>query len=325
VIVQEIGSDRIGQIPQVGTYLRPAIAVITAVSPEHMEYFGSIEAVASEQLAAANFSETAIINRDDIDGRYASLLTNANISTYGSDSSAEYYFTVDDFEIEKGYKGTFIAKDWEEPVDATVKLLGEHNIRSAVAAATVGIKLGLNSSEIKKGISKLHAAPGRMNVLHGFENSIIIDDTNSSNPLAASSALKTLYRLSAPQRIAVLGNMNELGENSAIEHQALGRLCDPNILAWVITVGDDAEKYLAPAARARGCQVRSFETSIQAGAFLRSVMESKAIVLFKGSETRIYLEEAIKIILHSTDDEQQLVRQSPSWLARKNAFFYSVQ
>lgn len=105
------------------------------------------------------------------------------------------------------------------------------------------------------------------------------------------------------------------------EHQALGRLCDPNQLAWVITVGEEAGKYLAPAARARGCQVKSFKTALQAGAFVRRVVESGAAILFKGSQTGIYLEEAIKIVLHSTDDEQYLVRQTTDWIERKTKFF----
>src|SRR3546814_4905770 len=67
--------------------------------------------------------------------------------------------------------------------------------------------------------------------------------------------------------------MNELGESSAHEHEALGHLCDPSLLAWVVTIGPEADKYLAPAAKARGCQVRSFMSAIDAGAFVRGVIE----------------------------------------------------
>ncbi|NCQ53926.1 hypothetical protein GW791_00510, partial [Candidatus Saccharibacteria bacterium] len=130
-----------------------------------------------------------------------------------------------------------------------------------------------------------------------------------------------LYKLSVPQRIAVLGSMNELGQTSQVEHEALGKLCDPNGLAWVITVGDEAEKYLAPAARARGCQVKSFKNAVQAGAFVRGVMEEGAAILFKGSQGGIYLEEAVKVVLHSTSDETKLVRQSIDWMVTKTAFF----
>lgn len=323
VIIQEIGSDRIGQVPHAGTYMLPDIAVVTAVSPEHMQYFGDIDTVAREELAAANFSKQAIVNREDIDGRFAALLTNANISTYGSSAAAEYYFSDDDFSIDKGYSGHLVAKEWEEPVAATIRVLGEHSLRPAVAASAVAIKLGLNSTEVAKGLAAIHAVPGRMNVLRGMENSIVIDDTYNSSPLATSSAIQALYALSVPQKIVVLGSMNELGASSAVEHQALGALCDPAQLAWVITVGEQANSYLAPAAKQRGCQVKTFMSAIEAGGFVHQVLEPGAAILFKGSEGGIFLEEAVKVVLHATEEETSLVRQSPDWVARKNAFFSS--
>ncbi len=325
VIIQEIGSDRIGQVAHAGRYLHPDIAVITAVSPEHMEFFGSLENVAREELKAANFSEMAIINRDDIAGEYAKFLTNPNISTYGSSAAAEYYVAEQDFDIMDGISGQFIAKDWQEPTEIEVKLLGEHTLRSVAAAGVVAIKLGLNSSEVSKGLSKIKSVKGRMNVLRGVKGSTIIDDSYNSSPLAVSSALKTLYRLSAPQKIAVLGSMNELGDTSAAEHTALGKLCDSSQLAWVVTVGEEANKYLALAARENGCQVRSFTSAIDAGGFVHSVIEEGAVVLFKGSQGGVYLEEGIKVILHATEEESQLVRQSPSWVAVKNNFFSKFQ
>lgn len=321
VVIQEVGSDRIGQVPHTGHYLKPDIAVITAVSPEHMEFFGNIDIVAQEELAAANFSKSAIINRDDIPGRYANLLTNPDITTYGTSGSAEYYFEEDDFSIDNGYKGKFIAKGWDEPVEVNLKLLGEQSIRMAVGAGAVAVQLGMNPAEIGKGMNKITAVAGRMNLLRGVEDVIIIDDTYNSSPLAASSALKTLYSLPVAQKIAVLGDMNELGASSMAEHQTLGMMCDPNQLAWLVTVGSEAEKYLAPAARQQGCQVKSFKNALEAGAFVHGVADKGAAVLFKGSQGGIYLEEAVKVILHATEEETRLVRQSPDWLKRKSDFF----
>jgi UDP-N-acetylmuramoyl-tripeptide--D-alanyl-D-alanine ligase len=160
-----------------------------------------------------------------------------------------------------------------------------------------------------------------MNLLRGVEDVIVIDDSYNSSPLAASSALKTLYSLPVAQKIAVLGDMNELGASSMVEHQTLGLMCDPNQLAWVVTVGLEAEKYLAPAARQQGCQVKSFKNALEAGVFVHSVLDKGAAILFKGSQGNIYLEEAIKVILHSTEEEERLVRQTPSWLKRKSDFF----
>ena len=103
VIVQELGTDAPGQIPHFGTYLTPDIAVVTAISPEHMEYFKTVDAVAAEELAAANFSKLALINRDDIDGMYAMDITNANLNTYGSTDVAEYHFLVNDYTFADGF------------------------------------------------------------------------------------------------------------------------------------------------------------------------------------------------------------------------------
>ena len=323
VIVQEVGTDRIGQIPHFGTYVTPDLTIVTAVSPEHMEYFGTIDAVANEELAAVNFSKQALINRDDIDGKYAQLITNPNIATYGTSSAAEYSLEMTDFGVQDGVTATLKTKEWD---DQTVHLqvMGEQSVRSAAGAAAVGVKLGMTAEQVTQGLAKIRAVKGRMNVLRGLEDSIIIDDSYNSSPLAAAAALRALYQVPVAQRIAVLGSMNELGSVSQEAHETLGKLCDASQLAHVITVGEEAEKYIAPAARMNGCHVVSFRTALEAGAYVHKVMEPGAAILFKGSEGKIYLEEAIKIVLHATEEESQLVRQSPSWMKRKTAYFESI-
>lgn len=321
VIIQELGTDKIGEIPHFGKYLNPDIGVITAVSPEHMEFFHDIDTVAREELAAANFSKLALINRDDIDGKFADYLTNPNIDTYGNSSAAEYNFVGEDFTIDNGYKGKFVAPELPNPIIANIKLLGDHMLRPAIAAGAVALKLGLDSDELISGLSKITAVAGRMNVLRGVKNSIIIDDTYNSSPLAVVGAMQALYSINTPQRIAVLGSMNELGDSSAEEHQKVGELCDPAQLTWVVTVGKDANEYIAKVAQAKGCQVKTCKDAIEAGSFVHSVMETGSAILFKGSQGDIFLEEGVKIILHSTEEESQLVRQSPKWLDIKKDFF----
>lgn len=322
VIIQELGIDHPGDMKKFSRYLRPDIAVVTAVTAEHMEYMKDIDSVASEELQIANFSKMAIINRDDIDGAHAKYLTNDNIVTYGTSGAAEYRFEGDDFSLEKGHSGRFIAPEFfDESVSVTLNVLGEHNVRPVVGAVTVAVKLGVTPAEIFNGVAKIRPVSGRMNLLEGINNSMIIDDTYNSSPLAAESALTTLYSLQSPQRIAVLGSMNELGDSSQVEHEALGRFCDPSLLAWVVTVGDDAEKFLAPVAKAKGCQVKSFKSSIDAGRFVAGVAEPGSIILAKGSEGGVYLEETVKILLRSQEDEDHLVRQSSEWQSTKDAFF----
>lgn len=321
VIVQELGTDRIGEIPHFGTYLSPDIAVITAVTAEHMEFFGTIEAVAQEELAAANFSKLALINRDDIDGRFAEFITDSRIVTYGTTGTAEYRFEISDWSLADGFVGSIIAPELAEPLAVNISLIGEHSLHPVMGAVTVALKCGLSVEEIKRGVELIEPVPGRMNVLRGLKDSVLIDDSYNSSPAAAASALQTLYTLTAPQRIAVLGSMNELGEVSAQEHETLGDMCDPSLLAWVVTVGDEANQYIAPRARAKGCQVKSFRTALEAGGFVSSVLETDGVTLFKGSQGDIYLEEAVKMVLHSAGDDSKLVRQSSTWMKTKQALF----
>lgn len=321
VIIQEIGTDKPGDILAFGRYLQPDVGVITAITPEHMEFFGTIDAVAAEELSLGNFSKVVIINRDDIEGRFAQLLTNPNIDTYGTSGLAEYSFVDEDFSVQGGHRGYFTNPEFADNIHATLHVLGEHNVRPVVGAVAVGIHFAMTPDAIVRGVEMIRAVHGRMNVLRGANGSTIIDDTYNSSPAAAQMALQTLINLPAPQHIAILGSMNELGASSATEHERLGRMCFPDQIDWVVTVGDEAAKYLAPAAQANGCTVKSFPDAISAGSYVHQFIEPGAIILAKGSEGGIFVEEAVKVILHSIDDNDQLVRQTPAWLEAKAQFF----
>ncbi|MGD8373564.1 MAG: Mur ligase family protein [Candidatus Woesebacteria bacterium] len=320
VIILELGTDHPGEIEHFGTYLSPHIAVVTAVTPEHMEFFKTLDAVAKEELAAANFSMLALVNRDDIDGKYSQYVTNSNIDTYGTSGVAEYHFMIENFDIKKGFSGKFVSPEHGEQ-KVSLQLVGEHNVKAAVAAGVVGAKLGMTASEIVAGMQSIQPVNGRMRMLRGLKDTVIIDDTYNSSPRAALAAIQTLYSLPGKQKIAILGSMNELGDYSKEAHEQVGKLCDPTLLDWVITIGNDAQKYLAPAAELKGCQVRSFASPYDAGAFAHSVLHPHAIVLAKGSQNGVFAEEALKILLHSTDEEHQLVRQEPEWLDIKEKQF----
>ncbi len=324
VIIQELGTDAKGQIAQFSTYLRPDVAVITGVTPEHMEFFGTLDAVAEEELTAANFSRLAVINRDDTAGEFAKYVTNTNITTYGTSGAAEYCFEEIDFSLGQGYVGQIVAPEFTEPLPVEVRVVGDHSLRPIMGAVAVGLKLGLTAEDIQNGLKAIRPVPGRMNLLKGIDGTMVIDDTYNSSPAAASAAIQALYSLQVPQRIAVLGSMNELGSTSAEEHRKLGVLCDPSLLSWVITIGSEAEQHLAPAARARGCQVKSFKNAIDAGTFARSVTEPGAAILVKGSQGNIYAEEAVKILCLMSEDVE-LVRQEPHWLKVKDEFFSKFQ
>ena len=321
VIVQELGTDSPGNIPAFGKYLKPDIAVVTSVGLEHMEYFKTLDAVAREELSVAKFSKLTLVNRDDVDTRYAKYAKTHNISTYGSSDKAEYRITAETSNaLQGGVMGTFVSPEWDD-VSVNLQLLGDHSLKAAAAAGAVGAKMELTLEEITIGMAKIRAVPGRMNILRGVNGSTLIDDSYNSSPMAIAAALKTLYMVEATQRVAILGSMNEFGDLSPKAHDAVGKLCDPHFVDWVVTVGDDAEKYLAPAATSKGCQVRSFKNPYDAGGFVHSVLKKGSVVLIKGSQNGVFTEEATKVLLHDAADEAQLVRQSPVWMDKKDALF----
>ena len=321
IIVQEIGVDHPGEMQQYLRYLRADIAVVTGVTPEHMEFFHTLDAVAKEELSILQIAKLGLINRDDIDSKYADLLTSADFRTYGTSGSGEYHFELTEQSPLEGAKGLVTAPGVVEPFMVATSLLGEHTIRPVMAAVACGAEMGLTIDEIVAGVAKIQPVPGRMSPLRGLNDTVVIDDTYNSSPAAAAAAIQTLYGFDTePQRIAVLGSMNELGPVSAEEHTRLGELCSPDLLAWVVVVGDEAAKYLAPAAKQRGCQVKVCRDAIEAGEFVRSVAEPGSVILVKGSQGGIYLEETVKILCEISEHDK-LVRQSSKWQDIKQQHF----
>jgi len=324
VIVQELGTDHPGEIPHFGKYLNPTIAVVTSVAPEHMEHFKTLDAVAKEELSVTAYSKETLINRDDIDEKYARYILSDKINTYGIHQPAEYFFQEKGKQdILKGFSGELISPELGN-VPTLVSLLGQHSLKAAIVAGAVGAKLGMSASQISDGMDEIHAVSGRMNVLRGRASTTIIDDTYNSTPSSAIAALKTLYQIKAPLKFAILGSMNELGDTSKEAHEEVGRYCNPEEIEYLVTVGKEAERYLAPVAKAKGNRVISFKSAIGAGAFINKRLQKGAVVLGKGSQNGIFVEEAIKMLLHSTEDEDQLVRQSQYWLKRKAKLYDSL-
>lgn len=321
VLVLELGTDHPGEIEYFKNYIHPDIAVVTAVTPEHMEFFGTIDAVAKEELAIAHFSKETLINRDDVDVAFSKLVPEGiNLDTYGTSGVAEYRFETQDVKPGQGFAGSFVSPEFGKQA-MNLQVVGEHNVRTVVAAGAVGIKLGLSAGQVLAGMQAIRPVNGRMNLLQGLKDSILIDDTYNSSPIAAIAALQALYKFPTNQRIAILGSMNELGDYSPQAHKQVGDACDPALLDWVVTIGADAANYLAPIAEAKGCRVRTFTSPYEAGAFVHSVLQPQGVVLAKGSQNGVFAEESLKELLGGVDEDQKLVRQSSDWMAIKQAQF----
>jgi UDP-N-acetylmuramoyl-tripeptide--D-alanyl-D-alanine ligase len=320
VVVLELGTDGPGQIAAFQRYLHVDIAIVTALGMEHMAFFANIRAVAAEELAIQAFSDTLMINADLCAPEYLHGLT-VPVVSYGLDAAGTEYSLRDVVAGDGGtyhftvlYNGTALGK-------ATYMATARTQLYSAVCAAALADQLGVPVGAIAAGIAKVMPFSGRLQRLRGIKNSTILDDSYNAAPEAVIVALDALYRQRAPQKIALLGNMNELGDYAKAAHHDIGAHCDPRQLQLVITLGDDANAYLAPEAKRRGCTVLTTQTPYEAGELLKKYVQSGAAVLVKGSQNGVFSEEAIKYILADPADATRLVRQSPYWMKRKAKSF----
>lgn len=318
VLVLELGTDHPGEIPHFMTYLKPDVGILTAVAEEHMEYFATLEAVAQEETAMARGARQLLVNADDVDEEYREryLRREDGYLTYGLGLGDYYRFEIHKTAELSGEKGDLVAGGVKIP-NVALPVLGAPAVKAALAAAAAAHLLELSYHEIKDGLSKLKPVAGRLQPLRGIEETLLIDDTYNASPKATTAALKLLHRATG-RTVAVLGQMNELGDYSQEAHEIVGKAASGVDL--LITVARDAEKWLGPAAVAAGLppdRWKHFDSPYDAGRWLKGQIKKGDTILFKGSQDRVYTEETLKLLLADPADAAKLVRQSPYWLQRK--------
>ena len=304
VLVLELGSEHPGELDQFMKYLTPDFGVVTAIAPEHMEFFKTIEAVAEEEFIIAKGSKQAILN--DTFDRLHPLAKTLKVEPIWYSAKT----------IEPINKKHFNDTGWP--------LLTVETVNQALGAAVVvGEALKLNATQIADGIKGFKGVAGRMQHLEGLGHATIIDDTYNSSPDAAIAALNYLQNQPSPNtKIAIMGSMNELGDDSARYHEEVGRAAAG--VDWLVTIGPMANKHLGPAAVSAGLDPTRFkpaDSPYAAGEFVKLLLDDETTVLAKGSQNGVFAEEAVKMLLANPADASKLVRQSPSWLAKKRAQF----
>lgn len=320
VVVVELGTDGPGQIKSFGRYLNADIGVLTAIRPEHMEYFADIDAVAAEELAIAKLCKKMIVSSDLVAKKYMDSLPNS--LTYSLHSTATYQLTNilltnDSYNFSVLFNGVNI-------LHLDYNATSEIQLYMVCAAIAVAHELDLSVDEITAGLKKIVPVKGRMNKLKGIKNSTILDDTYNASPTSTKAALDALYKRPAVQKIVILGNMNELGKHSADAHKEIGKYCNPKELELVVTIGPEANKYLAAAAEARGCTVRRYNNPYKAGMELQELIKPGCLILAKGSQNNVFAEEAVKLLLDNPKDSDKLVRQSAEWQSQKHKLLAKV-
>lgn len=317
-VIIEIGTDGPNQISELRNYIKVDLGVITAVSMEHMEYFKDVSEVAEEEWSLSLFSDLLFVNRDLVD-IVPDYVNNQKIKYYGKNYGSLY--TIKNIEKKEKYYKFSIYYNGSNLLDLSFKGIAEVSTYSLTVASIIALHAGINKEDIITAVSEYKAFKGRMQVLSGIKNSLIIDDSYNASPDSTKNALDTLYKLPNRQKIALLGMMNELGDYSKKAHEDIGSYCDPNLLDWVVTLGVDSNKFLSKSAKERGCKVYEAKDPYDAGDFIKNIIDKESAILIKGSQNGVYSEEAIKSILSSKEDVSLLVRQDKEWILKKKKIF----
>jgi UDP-N-acetylmuramyl pentapeptide synthase len=319
-MVLEYGISAIGEMDQMLEFSKPTVGVLTAVTPEHMEFLKDIDTVAFEETKIIPASkEIALVSANDVDEKYRKGLSEVYLFGDTKDSEARYKIHQVDG---NGARVDFIIGDIRLE-DINLKIVSEPLIRQLCGAVALAVRVGVSERSILEVLKKIESVPGRMRLLKGVNDSSLIDDTANFSPAAGVSALKTLKIFKAKRRIVVFGNMHELGDYEAKGFSDVGM--EFKDIDQFIFVGPLARKYFTPIALKAGYELGKnlfeFDDAVTAGKAVRQMLQADDEVLIKGPFGGFYLEECTKQLLNNPKDLTKLTRQSNFWLRKKRELF----
>ncbi len=320
-LVLEVGADRPDDIKNIASWVKPDITVVTQFGqvPVHIEFFKDRDAVVYEKghlVEALKDSGLFIYNTDDVDALKLLERTHARKMSFGirekADCKAEqvrqYGHPIHGTEAD-------IFRGEEEGHLVLPEVIGKSPVYCALPALLVAKELAIPLDVACASLRDADKPKGRMRLLPGMNGSMIIDDTYNASPKATEHGLKTLSEMKTiGRKIAVLGDMLELGIHTRDEHHKIGleaakcchKLYTVGIRARVISEGALDGKMLDD-------NIMQCDTSIDAGKELVQVLGPNDIVYMKGSQG-VRMERAVKMILAETHDPKEyLVRQEKEW------------
>lgn len=326
-LVLEVGADRPGDIKKISKWLRPDIAVVTGFGeiPVHVEFFPSVADLVKEKsylVKAVKKGGTVVLGSDDKYSIGMKEETGDKIITYGFGEEAAVRAShesvlYDENKLPAGmtFKLNYGANSMPINITGTV---GRAQINSVLAAMAVGVSEGLNIVSLAESVHKHETPPGRLKIIKGLKGSVILDDTYNSSPRALSEALDAIGGVKTKvKKLAILGDMMELGKYSRGEHEKAGEKA-AKIVGTLAVVGLRA-KFIAEGAIVAGMpkeDILYFENSSEAGTYLNGLLGKGSVVLVKGSQS-MRMERAVeKLMLNPEERTDLLVRQEKEWLER---------
>lgn len=329
-LVLEIGVGKPGDIKKnVLPWLKTDIVVITRFpeKPVHVEFFNSAEDIIEEKsslIYTLKKNGLLVLNHDDDKVYNLHSKASCRVVSFGFNENATYkaifanysYKNNGSFSMPEGINFKLIYNGNTFPV-VLPNVFGLHNIEQALSAIAVSNELGIDLLTAIKAISNYKTPPGRLSFIEGKNNSVIIDDTYNSSPVAVESALMVLESVKSLRRIAVLGDMLELGKFTEEEHLLLGEKAS-KIVDLLITVGPRAKSIAEGAKRVsfNPKNIYIYNKNTEASDILEKIVKEGDVILIKGSQG-IRLEKIVeKIMIHPEDKNKLLCRQEKEWQDR---------
>jgi len=299
ILVAELGTNHFGEIEYTSSISQPDYALITNIGSSHLEFLKNKSGVLKEKIAlfkaAAERNGLLFINNDDPLLK-RSAKNYPNKITYGFNKESDVRGTILGYTaegnsiVEINYKsGNSLIK-----INETVPLLGEQNARNFLAASAVGFSFGLTEEEFSSSIKKLKAVDKRMNVKN-FGSFTLIDDTYNANPDSMKYAIEFLNRIKTHKiKIALLGDMFELGNEAVKIHKRLAQLIKKNKIDFVYTIGS-LMKVLNTELQISKKDCKHFNSRTSLNKFLLEKDFNDSVILIKGSRG-MKMEEFVKTI-----------------------------
>lgn len=279
--VVEMGMRGLGQIEELALIAEPTMGIITNVGTSHIELLGSREAIAEakgELIRCLPENSVAILNEDDPYVKAMDRLAKGKTITYGIERNATCIGSHLRYKKD-GIK--FTCKCYDEVFDIFLPMIGEHNVYDALAAIVAGRVLGIKSNTIRKGLSEFSGTPMRQEIVP-FEDIVILNDAYNANPSSMAEAIKALGQLEGKRKIAMLGDMLELGDFSEEAHREIGHLLAEESYSVVFTFGD-AAAFIAKEAKKAGLTTFRCNSHLEMANAYSDIREKGDVILVKGS------------------------------------------
>lgn len=294
ILVAELGANHPKEIERLAELARPEVGVVTNIGPVHLEYFDSLEKVASakaELLLSLPAGGFAVLPADDEFLGFLAERTKAEVVTFGYSDSADWRIEGVEMIEGGGYRFKLGSIEFE------LARYGRHNILNAAAAAVVGSLLGLRGEEISEGIGRSKLAEGR-GVLYDLDGILLMDDTYNSNPASLKAAVEAFMEIPVTgRRWLVLGDMLELGDRSSELHAEAGVYCGKAGVDGIVTLGEESVELSRSAAVQRKAppHLSHFIDDEKAASFVNGYLRGGDALLVKGSRG-MHMERFIKTI-----------------------------